>query len=72
MITGLDSPLARLRGMVAQRAVDEGRTDSIWPGPRYYRFSNPIRYDKTHTLAPGIVVVLQGRKSARLGAATLT
>ncbi|RSZ55941.1 AraC family transcriptional regulator [Massilia atriviolacea] len=58
--------------MVAERAVDEGRTDAIWPGLRYYRFSSPIRYDKTQTLAPGIVVVLQGRKSARLGASTFS
>ncbi|CUI09304.1 AraC family transcriptional regulator [Massilia antarctica] len=63
--------LARLRAMVAARAVNEGRTDAIWPGLRYYRFSAPIRHDKTQTLAPGIVVVLQGRKSARLGASTL-
>lgn len=58
--------------MVAARAVNEGRTDAIWPGLRYYRFSAPLRYDKTQTLAPGIVVVLQGRKSARLGASTFT
>nr|WP_308606351.1 AraC family transcriptional regulator [Massilia sp. DJPM01] len=57
--------------MVAARAVSEGRTDSIWPGLRYYRFSTPLRYDKIQTLAPGIVVVLQGRKCARLGASTL-
>jgi AraC-like DNA-binding protein len=68
--TGAVSPLACLRGMVAERAVNEGRTDSIWPGLRYYRFSGPIRYDKTQTLAPGIVVVLQGRKCARIGAST--
>ncbi|MDQ1816853.1 hypothetical protein RBA41_26465 [Massilia sp. CCM 9210] len=55
------TPLARLRSMVAARAVSESRTDSIWPGLRYYRFSTPLRYDKTQTLAPGIVVVLQGR-----------
>ncbi|WP_368737869.1 AraC family transcriptional regulator N-terminal domain-containing protein [Massilia sp. CCM 8734] len=67
----VSTPLARLRGMVAARAVNEGRTDSIWPGLRYYRFSTPLRYDKTQTLAPGVVIVLQGRKSARLGAITL-
>lgn len=71
-MTSTGSPLAHLRAMVARRAINEGRTDAIWPGLRYYRFSNPIRYDKTQTLAPGIVVVLQGRKSARLGAHTFT
>ncbi|WP_370663299.1 AraC family transcriptional regulator [Massilia mucilaginosa] len=65
------TPLARLRDMVAARAQIDGRTDSAWPGLRYYRFSSPVRYDKTQTLAPGIVVVLQGRKHARLGTSTL-
>lgn len=63
---------ARLLSMVADRAADEGRTDSLYPGLRYYRFSGPIECSKTQLLMPGIVVILQGRKTARLGAHTLS
>ncbi|MES2952731.1 MAG: AraC family transcriptional regulator [Pseudomonadota bacterium] len=58
--------VAHLRGMVAQRAQREGRTDAPYAGLRYYRFSWPIEYHKTQVLMPGLVVVLQGRKTARL------
>ncbi|MCR8958566.1 AraC family transcriptional regulator [Variovorax sp. S2] len=58
---------ARLRNMVAARASSDGRTDALYPGLRYYRFSHPIRYEKTQRLTPGVVVVLQGRKTAHLG-----
>ena len=57
---------ARLRAMVAQRAPAEGRTDAPVAGLRYYRFSSPTEYHKTQVLMPGLVVVLQGRKTARL------
>lgn len=52
--------------MVAQRALAEGRTDAPYAGLRYYRFSSPVEYHKTQVLMPGLVVVLQGRKTARL------
>ncbi len=57
----------RLRGMVAARTSGDGRTDALYSGLRYYRFSRPIRYEKTQRLTPGVVVVLQGRKTAHLG-----
>jgi AraC-like DNA-binding protein len=56
-----------LRSLVAVRATAEGRTDSPYPGLRYYRFSEPVEYTKAQRLAPGIVVVLQGGKIANLG-----
>jgi len=58
---------ARLREMVAARTPADGRTDAAYPGLRCYRFSRPIRYEKTQRLTPGVVVVLQGRKTAHLG-----
>lgn len=58
---------ARLRAMVAARTPADGRTDALYPGLRCYRFSHPIRYEKTQRLTPGVVVVLQGRKTAHLG-----
>lgn len=58
--------MACLRAMVAVRAQLEGRTDSLYPGLRYYRFSSPIEYQKTQLLMPGIVVVLQGGKTVKL------
>lgn len=58
--------LARLQAMVAQRALAEGCTQAPSAGLRYYRFSAPVAYDKTQLLMPGLVVVLQGRKSARI------
>ena len=58
---------ARLRDMVAARTPTDGRTDALYPGLRCYRFSHPIRYEKTQRLTPGVVVVLQGRKTAHLG-----
>ncbi|MDR7307055.1 AraC family transcriptional regulator [Rhodoferax saidenbachensis] len=61
------SVIEHLRSMVAARAAAEGRTDSLYPGLRYYRFSHPIEYTKAQRLAPGIVVVLQGGKTANLG-----
>lgn len=57
----------RLRDMVAARTPTDGRTDALYPGLRCYRFSHPIRYEKTQRLTPGVVVVLQGRKTAHLG-----
>lgn len=61
----------RLRSLVAQRTVIEGRTDSVYPGLRYYRFSAPTHYRKVQVLIPGIVVVVQGSKRATLGGETL-
>ena len=58
--------LARLQGIVAARALAEGRTDAAGAGLRYYRFSSPVEYRKTQLLMPGLVVVLQGRKTARI------
>lgn len=63
--------LVRLRAMVAVRARLEGRTDSLYPGLRYYRFSGPIEYHKTQLLMPGVVVVLQGGKTVKLVDQTL-
>ena len=57
----------RLRDMVAARTPADGRTDALYSGLRCYRFSHPIRYEKTQRLTPGVVVVLQGRKTAHLG-----
>lgn len=62
----LPAAWTRLRDMVAARTPVDGRTDALYPGLRCYRFSHPIRYEKTQRLAPG-VVVLQGRKTAHLG-----
>ena len=56
----------RLRALVAERATSEGRTDSLYPGLRYYRFSTPAECIKTQRLMPGLVVVLQGRKTVAL------
>ena len=61
------SAVASLRTMVNVRTPHEGRTDSMYPGLRYYRFSAPIEYKKTQLLSPGIVVVLQGGKTVTLG-----
>lgn len=58
--------VSRLREQVARRALAEGRTDAALAGLRYYRFSQPQHYRKTQRLMPGLVVVLQGRKSAAL------
>lgn len=58
---------ARLRDMVAARTPADGRTDALYPGLRCYRFSRPARYEKTQRLTPGVVVVLQGSKTAHLG-----
>lgn len=62
----LSSTVTRLRTLVDSRTPCEGRTDSLHPGLRYYRFSAPIEYHKTQRLMPGVVVVLQGRKIATL------
>lgn len=67
-----DMSLKALRTQVALRAVNEGRTDSPLPGLRYYRFSAPTEYRKTQRLAPGLVVVLQGSKTATLADRTLS
>lgn len=63
----LPAAWTRLRDMVAARTPVDGRTDALYPGLRCYRFSHPIRYEKTQRLTPGVVVVLQGRKTAHLG-----
>ncbi|MDP9896892.1 AraC-like DNA-binding protein [Variovorax boronicumulans] len=63
----LPAAWTRLRDMVAARTPVDGRTDALYPGLRCYRFSHPIRYEKTQRLTPGVVVVLQGRKTAYLG-----
>ncbi|MEC5159185.1 MULTISPECIES: AraC family transcriptional regulator N-terminal domain-containing protein [unclassified Janthinobacterium] len=63
---------AELRARVAARASAEGRTDSPYPGLRYYRFSTPTAYRKTQLLVPGVVVVLQGRKTIELAGRALT
>ncbi len=64
--------VARLRALVAARASAEGRNDSPYPGLRYYRFSSPLEYRKTQVLTPGVVVVLQGRKTVRLAGQALS
>lgn len=58
--------LTHRRTLVDSRTPCDGRTDSQPPGLRYYRFSAPIEYQKTQRLMPGVVVVLQGRKTATL------
>jgi AraC-like DNA-binding protein len=60
------SVLTRLQSLVAERAPADGRTDAASAGLRYYRFSSPVEYHKTQLLMPGLVVVLQGRKTARI------
>lgn len=65
--TFISAAWTRLRDMVAARTPVDGRTDALYPGLRCYRFSHPIRYEKTQRLTPGVVVVLQGRKTAHLG-----
>jgi len=65
--TVLPAAWTRLRDMVAARTPVDGRTDALYPGLRCYRFSHPVRYEKTQRLTPGVVVVLQGRKTAHLG-----
>ncbi|QFZ81695.1 helix-turn-helix domain-containing protein [Variovorax paradoxus] len=65
--TFISAAWTRLRDMVAARTPADGRTDVLYPGLRCYRFSHPIRYEKTQRLTPGVVVVLQGRKTAHLG-----
>lgn len=67
-----EADFARLLALVARQATAEGRTDSLYPGLRFYRFSHPIRYRKMQLLMPGIVVVLQGRKTALLGRRSLS
>ncbi|GGY64367.1 transcriptional regulator [Cellvibrio zantedeschiae] len=62
----------QLRKQVAVRASAEGRTDSLYDGLRFYKFSQSIHYQKKQMLMPGIVVVLQGRKMALLQRETLT
>ena len=64
--------IARLRSMVDIRATVEGRSDSLYPGLRYYRFTRPAQYRKTQLLMPGIVVVLQGKKTAKFGNRSLS
>ena len=64
--------LVRMRSMVAARVNTDGRTDSLYPGLRYYRFSNPVQYDKAQLLMPGVVIVLQGRKTATLADQSLS
>ncbi len=66
------SMVTRLRSMVAARTQSEGRTDSPYPGLRYYKFASPIQYQKRQILKPGVVVVLQGSKTARLAHQRLT
>lgn len=58
--------LEYLRTLVAEQAPREGRNDSLLSGFRYYRFSQPIEYQKKQLLMPGIVVVLQGSKRVKL------
>jgi AraC-like DNA-binding protein len=65
--TAIPAAWTRLRDMVAARTPADGRTDALYPGLRCYRFSHPIRYEKTQRLTPGVVVVLEGRKTAHLG-----
>ncbi len=60
-----------LRTLVAEQTPREGRNDSPLSGLRYYRFSQPIEYQKKQLLMPGIVVVLQGSKRAKLANRTL-
>lgn len=67
-----DPAVGRLRALLAPRAGAEGRNESPYPGLRYYRFSNPTEYRKTQVLMPGVVVVLQGSKTVRLGERTLS
>lgn len=63
----LPAALRRLRDRVQALAPLEGRNDSLYPGLRCYRFSAPLEYRKTQRLVPGVVVVVQGGKTAELG-----
>lgn len=55
-----------LHSQVNVRTPHEGRTDSPMLGLRYYRFSSPMEYQKNQILAPGLVVVVQGQKTAKI------
>lgn len=66
LAASLTASSAALRALVAARAGSEGRTDSLCPGLRYYRFSQPVTHRKLQVLMPGIVVVLQGRKTVAI------
>jgi AraC-like DNA-binding protein len=66
-----EAALDVLRRLVETRATDLGRTESPYPGLRYYRFTQPVAFRKTQTLMPGLVAVLQGRKVATFGERTL-
>lgn len=57
--------------MVAQRAKVPGRTDSLYPGLRYYRFHENQQFQKMQRLVPGVVVVLQGSKTATIAGRNL-
>lgn len=67
-----DPQFIQLREQVAQRSIGEGRTDSNLTGLRYYKFSQSATQKKKQLLMPGIVVVLQGQKTAVLQHETLT
>lgn len=60
-----------LRTRVAEQTPREGRSDSLLSGLRYYRFSQPIEYQKKQLLMPGLVVVLQGSKRVKLASRAL-
>jgi AraC-like DNA-binding protein len=55
-----------LHSQVDSRTHHEGRTDSPMLGLRYYRFSSPMEYLKNQRLSPGLVVVVQGHKTAKI------
>jgi AraC-like DNA-binding protein len=61
-----------LRELVRGRAIREGRTESLYPALRFYRFSHSTNYHKKQLLMPGIVVVLQGSKTAQLTGQSIT
>ena len=70
--TNNELALAALRQQVAHCAALEGRNDSELEGLRCYRFSHSCNYEKTQLLMPGVVIVVQGEKQARLGGSSFT
>lgn len=66
------SILLELRTLVNARTQTEGRTDSLYSSLRYYRFNQPTQYHKKQILIPGIVVVLQGSKTAQIAGQSIT
>jgi AraC-like DNA-binding protein len=70
VVAELGSAFAALRRVVAERALDVGRTSSALPGLVFYRADAPFAWQPGQAVSPTIGVVVQGRKRARTGGRT--